>query len=200
MNNLLGKLQPGLSACKAMVCLVPLLSGLAMGQSLSHGVVEGNTYTDKRFGLRYTFPRSLEVQSSVNGMSVGTGEKQGVSEFLFSALERPNGQVRSGVFITADPKGALRATDVPQFLRSMITTVMVLQDHPTIRPVTIAGRQFYRADAGGQKPVPFYGIQLATTCNAQFLAFWFSAATPEKMVDLIHSLDGLQLNCPANAQ
>jgi hypothetical protein len=42
---------------------------------LAHGSVEGGAYVDPRFGLRYTFPDSLEVQTSLNGMAVGTGQK-----------------------------------------------------------------------------------------------------------------------------
>jgi hypothetical protein len=66
---------------------------VAQTQLRIHGSVDGHTYTDPRFGLRYTiFPANLESMTSLpNGIPVGTGEKQGVSEFLFSAMEKPNG-------------------------------------------------------------------------------------------------------------
>ena len=177
-----------------LLCVI----GPALGQSTAHGTLEGHTYIDARFGLSYTFPSSLDIQPSVNGMPVGTGQKQGGSEFLFAAMEKPTGQVRSGVFITADPKGALGATDVPQFLRSMIATAMNIRESQSIKPITIAGRTFYRADAGFDKPIHIYGAQLATFCNGQFLAFWFSAATPTRLGDLLHTTDDMKLRCSSS--
>src|SRR5580658_6132776 len=119
------------------------------GQEPAHGNVKGNTYSDQRFGLRYTFPSQLEPQASLNGMPVGTGEKTDGSEFLLDAMERANGQVRSGVLITADSKGAGGAADARQFLRMMLVQGMGFKGEPGIEAVKIAGRSFFRSNVGG---------------------------------------------------
>jgi hypothetical protein len=122
------------------VLIAILLSSFSpAAETPARGRIDGNTYIDSRFGLRYTFPDSLDVQHSVNGMPVGTGEKNGVSEFLFSAMEKPDGQVRSGVFVVADPESAFPKADAAQYLRMMVLSVPYLQDPPDIRLVTIAG-------------------------------------------------------------
>ena len=175
----------------------------AAGQAApEHGSVEGGAYVDSRFGLRYTFPASLEVQTSLNGMPVGTGQKNGSSEYLFSAMEKPTGQVRSGVFITADPVGALEVTDVEQFMRLMIGQATIFKGKVELEPVLIAGRTFYRAysggSSGGDTPVRFYGAQVGTTCDGQFLIFWFSGASRAVIDGLVHSMDSMKLTCSAN--
>jgi hypothetical protein len=168
----------------------------------AHGSVEGGVYIDSRFGLRYTFPASLEVQTSLNGMPVGTGQKNGNSEILFAALERPTGQVRSGVFITADPVGALEVTDIEQFMRLMIGQSTTFKGKVELEPVLIAGRTFYRSNAGGgsggDTPTRFYGAQVGTSCNGQFLIFWFSGAARAVIDLLVHSMDSMKLTCPAD--
>jgi len=170
------------------------------GQARTHGKVEGNTYVDSRFGLRYTFPGFLETQASLNGMPVGTGEKVGASEFLLDAMEKPNGQIRSGVFITSDEKGALGATNARQFLILMLAQAMRVKGEPDIRSTTIAGRTFYRSDVGGGGSVHFYGAQLATDCNGHYLVFWFSAGSSEKMEGLVRSMNEMEMKCSASIQ
>jgi hypothetical protein len=171
-----------------------------------HGSVEGGAYVDPRFGLRYTFPASLEVQTSLNGMPVGTGQKAGDSEYLFAALEKPTGQVRSGVFITADQVGALGVTSVEQYMRLMIGQSPIFKGKVELEPVLIAGRTFYRANSGGgsgggsggDSPTRFYGAQVGTSCNGQFLIFWFSGASRVVIDQLVHSMDTLTLACSAD--
>jgi len=169
---------------------------------LAHGSVEGGAYVDPRFGLHYTFPDSLEVQTSLNGMAVGTGQKDGNSEYLFAALEKPPGQVRSGVFITADPVGALEVTDVEHFMRLMIGQSPIFKGKVELEPVLIAGRTFYRANSGGgsggDSPTRFFGAQVGTSCNGQFLIFWFSGASRAVIDQLVHSMDSMKLTCPAD--
>jgi len=168
----------------------------------AHGSVEGGVYADSRFGLRYTFPAGLEMQTSLNGMPVGTGQKNGNSEYLFAALEKPTGQVRSGVFITADPVGALEVTDVEQFMRLMISQSPIFKGKVELEPVLIAGRTFYRSNSGGgsggDTPTRFYGAQVGTSCNGQFLIFWFSGASRAVIDQLVHSMDSMKLTCPAD--
>lgn len=181
--------------------VVFLSFSLTFAQTPVHGRVEGHTYIDARFGLRYTFPSPLESQTSLNGMPVGTGEKQGISEFLLDAMEKPNGQVRSGVFITADPAGALGAKDSKQFLALMLVTAMGFRGDARIQPVEISGRTFYRSSVGGgTQGVHFYGAQLMTSCNGRYLGFWFSASSPKKVEDLVHSMDQMELKCSSIAQ
>jgi hypothetical protein len=171
----------------------------------AHGSVEGGVYADSRFGLRYTFPASLEVQTALNGMPVGTGQRNGNTEYLFAALEKPTGQVRSGVFITADPVGALEVTRVEQYMRLMIGQSPIFTGKVELEPVLIAGRTFYRANSGGgsgggsgaDSPVRFYGAQVGTSCNGQFLIFWFSGASRAVVDQLVHSMDSMKLACPA---
>ena len=163
-----------------------------------HGSVEGGVYVDPRFGLRYTFADSLEVQTSLNGMPVGTGQKNGDSEYLFAALEKPTGHVRSGVFITADPIGALEVTDIQHFMRLMIGQSPIFKGKVELEPVLIAGRTFYRSNSGGDTPARFYGAQVGTSCNGQFLLFWFSGASRDVIDGLVHSMDNMKLTCPAN--
>lgn len=173
----------------------PLLSQFGVGQALIHGKVEGNTYSDQRFGLRFTFPSSLEPQTSLNGMPVGTGEKTDGSEFLLEAMEKPNGQVRSGVMITADPKGAGGAADARQFLKLMLVQGMGVKSEPEILTGKVAGRDFFRSNVGGGASPHFYGTQLATSCNGHFLVFLFSASTQAKVEELLHSMDTLEMKC-----
>ncbi len=185
------------------------LGGTAQAQSApaanatpAHGSVEGGAYVDPRFGLRYTFPAGLEVQTALNGMPVGNGQKEGNSEYLFAALEKPNGQVRSGVFITADPVGALEVTDISQFMRLMIGQSPIFRGKVDLEPVLIAGRTFYRSnlggDSGGDAPTRFYGAQLGTPCSGQFLIFWFSGASRAAIDQLVHSMDSMKLACTAD--
>jgi hypothetical protein len=177
------------------------LSGLAQGQTPPHGKIEGNTYADPRFGLRYTFPSGLEIQTSVNGMAVGTGEKAGGgSEFLFDAMEKPNGQVRSGVLIVADEKGVIGTTEVRQYLKWILANGMGVKGEPEIKPITVAGRNFYRSDAGVGAAVHSYGAQLATFCNGHFVTFVFSAASPARIESLVHSMDGMEMNCSVDSR
>lgn len=168
----------------------------------AHGSVEGGTYIDPRFGLRYRFPDSLEVQNSLNGMPVGTGQKNDGSEYLFAALEKPTGQARSGVFITADPVGALGVTDVEQFMRLMIGQSPVFKGKVELEPVLIVGRTFYRSNSGGgsggDKSSRLYGAQVGTSCNGQFLIFWFSGASRAAIDGLVHSMDTMKLSCKAD--
>jgi hypothetical protein len=196
------------SAALAVTCLLACLPGTVHSQSAptqappAHGSIEDGTYVDSRFGLRYTFPSSLEVQTSLNGMPVGTGQKNGNSEYLFSAMEKPTGQVRSGVFITADPVGAMEVTDVEQFMRLMIGQATIFKGKVELEPVLIAGRTFYRSnlggDSGGDAPIRFYGAQVGTSCNGKFLIFWFSGASRAAINHLVHSMDSMKLTCSAD--
>jgi hypothetical protein len=165
------------------------------GQEANHGKVTGNTYADRRFGLRYTFPANLDVQSFVNGMPVGTGQKQGTSEFLFSAMEKPSGHVRGGVFITSDPVGTGGIREVQQFLRLMIANGMRVKQSAEVTKVAIAGRDFYQGRVNIPGTVTIYGAQLATECNGHFLVFWFSAASSGEVDSLVHSMDRMGLTC-----
>jgi hypothetical protein len=191
----------GLIICKCtrllIISLASLLSlyGSVYAQAPTHGRIEGNAYIDPRFGLRYTFPSQLEVQATMtNGIPVGTGEKSGGRELLFDAMEKPNGQVRSGVLIIAIDMGVMRPTDVGQYLKAMLIG-MGVKDVPSIKPVTIAGRSFYRSDAGFGTTVRSYGAQLATSCNGHFVIFIFSGASPERIESLVHSMDGMEMKC-----
>jgi hypothetical protein len=175
----------------------------SVGQvSAVHGSVQGSAYVDPRFGLRYTFPDKLEVQTSLNGMPVGTGQKNGDSEYLFAALEKPTGQVRSGVLITADSVGSLEVTEVQQFMRLMIGQSPVFKGKIELEPVLIAGRTFYRSNSGGgsggDAPNRFYGAQVGTACSGQFLIFWFSGPSRTVIDQLVRSMDGMKLTCPAD--
>jgi hypothetical protein len=186
-----------------MLVLVMLLSlsELALAQMPIHGRIEGNTYIDPRFGLRYTFPSQLEIQTALsNGMPVGTGEKSGGSEFLFGAMEKPNGQVRSGVLIIADEPKIVGTTDVRQYLKWILVNGMGQKGEPDIKSMTVAGRIFYRADAGVGTSIRSYGAQLATSCNHRFLIFVFSAASPDRIESLLHSMDGMEMKCPNGSQ
>ncbi len=158
-------------------------------------MIEGNTYIDARFGMRYTFPAHLKAQTSLNGMPVGTGEKQGSSEFLFDAMEDPTGRVRSGVFITTDPVGSLGAKGVPEFLQVVVKQGMGAKEPVEVRDVAIAGRRFYRSNVGIGSPVHAFGAQVGTICNNHFLVFCFSAASPQLVDDLVRTMSSLQLNC-----
>jgi hypothetical protein len=168
----------------------------------AHGSVEAGAYVDPRFGLRYIFPDSLEVQTSLTGLPVGTGQKDGNSEYLFAALEKPTGKVRSGVFITADPVGALDITDVSQFMRLTIGRSPIFKGKVELEPVLIAGRTFYRANSGGgsggDMPARFYGAQVGTSCSGRFLIFWFSGASRAVIDQLVHSMDSMKLTCPVS--
>ena len=145
------------------IALLLTLSDLAQGQTPPHGRIEGNTYADPRFGLRYTFPSQLDIQTSLNGMPVGTGEKAGGgSEFLFDAMEKPNGQVRSGVLIVADEKGVIGTTDVRQYLKWILANGMGVKGEPEIKPITVAGRT---SIGRMQAPVPLY---IPMVLNSQF--------------------------------
>jgi hypothetical protein len=110
--------------------------------------------------------------------------------------------VRSGVFITADPVGALGVNSVEQFMRLMIGQSPIFKGKVELEPVLIAGRTFYRANSGGgsggDTPVRFYGAQVGTSCNGQFLIFWFSGASRAVIDQLVHSMDGMKLTCPAD--
>jgi len=192
----------GLLACICGSAQAPADKTKSGQAPLVHGSVEGGAYVDSRFGLRYTFPASLDVQTSLNGMAVGTGQKSGNSEYLFAALEKPTGQVRSGVFITADPVGALGVTNVEQFMRLMIGQSPIFKGKVDLEPVLIAGRTFYRANLGGgsgaDSPARFYGAQVGVSCNGQFLIFWFSGASRAVIDELVHSMDSMKLTCPAD--
>jgi hypothetical protein len=182
-----------LAACLFLTC-VPTFS-TAFSQAPNHGKVEGNIYWDARYGMRYTFPANLKVQATLNGMPVGTGEKQGVSEFLFDAMEDPTGRVRSGVFITSDPRGALGAKGASEYLQAMAKIAMGAKGPVEVREISLAGRRFYRSDVGIGSPVHSYGAQVGTTCNDHFLVFYFSGASAERVEDLVHSMNSLQLEC-----
>jgi len=187
----------------AAVCL--LLHRVAPGQPMQHGKVEGNTYVDGRFGLRYTFPGNLEVQTSVGNMPVGTGEKVGTSEFLLSVMEKPTGRIRRGVFITSDPVGTQGITQTQSFLNFAITRALAPKDPPDIKKVTIAGRTFYESKVGGDAAVPggsihFYGAQIATSCSGHFLVFCFSAASPAEVDELLGSPDRMEMSCSASSK
>jgi hypothetical protein len=192
----------GLLFCRSGTAQAPSGKNTSGQAAPAHGSVEGGAYVDSRFGLRYTFPDSLDVQTSLNGMPVGTGQKNGDSECLFAALEKPNGQVRSGVFITADPVGALEVTDMQQFMRLMIGQSPVFKGKVELEPVLIAGRTFYRSNSGGgsvgDTPTRFYGAQVGTSCSGQFLIFWFSGASRAVIDGLVHSMDSMKLSCPAD--
>jgi len=192
----------GLLNCSLGMAQVPPAQAPAAQAATVHGTVEGGAYVDPRFGLRYTFPASLEVQTSLNGMPVGTGEKNGNSEYLFAALEKPTGQVRCGVFITADPVGALEVTNVEQYMRLMIGQSPIFKGKVDLQPVLFAGRTFYRSNSGGgsggDTPTRFYGAQVGTSCNGQFLIFWFSGASRAVIDQLVHSMDNIKLNCSAD--
>ena len=187
----------GLQACLRSVSQAPTAQ-----VPTAHGSVEGRVYVDPHYGLRYTFPASLEPQTSLNGMAVGTGQKVGNTEYLFAALEKPAGQVRSGVFITADALGALEVTNIEHFMRLMIGQSSIFKVKVEIQPVLIAGRTFYRANSGGgsggDSPARFYGAQVGTSCNGQFLIFWFSGASRAVIDQLVHSMDSMKLTCPAD--
>jgi hypothetical protein len=170
------------------------------GQSTDHGKVSGNTYADGRFGLRYTFPANLDAQSSLNGTPVGTGEKNGTSEFLFSAMEKPNGRVREGIFITSDPVGAGGIRETQQFLRLVIANGMGVKPPTEFIKVAIAGRDFYQSRVNIPGAITIYGAQLATICSGHFLVFWFSAPSPSELEAMIHSLDGMSLTCSLAAR
>jgi hypothetical protein len=183
-----------------IVALISLLFfyGQIPAQVPIHGRIESNTYIDPRFGLRYTFPSKLGIQSSLpNEMPVGTGEKIGGTEFLFGAMENPNGQVRSGVLIIADDKGIPGVPDVRQYLKWILANSLGVTGEPDMRPVTIAGRSFYRSDAGVGTTIRSYGAQLATSCNGHYVIFVFSAASPARIENLIHSMDAMEMNCSA---
>jgi hypothetical protein len=198
----------GIVLAAASVLPCPLGTALAVSaqappaQPRPHGSVESGAYIDPRFGLRYTFPASLLVQTSLNGLPIGTGQKNGESEYLFAALEKPTGQVRSGVFITADPAGALEVTDISQFMRLTIGQSPIFKGKVGLEPVLIAGRTFYRSNSGGgsggDTPIRFYGAQLGTSCSGQFLIFWFSGASRAVVDELVHSMDSMKLTCPAD--
>jgi hypothetical protein len=169
--------------------------GAGFAQSPNHGTIEGNTYIDARFGMRYTFPAHLRAQTSLNGMPVGTGEKQGSSEFLLDAMEDATGRVRSGVFITTDPVGSFGAKGVPDFLQAVAKRGMGAKEPVEVRDVAIAGRRFYRSDVGIGSPVHAFGAQVGTICNDHFLVFYFSAASAERVDDLVRTMSSLQLSC-----
>jgi type III secretory pathway component EscT len=38
---------------------------------------------------------------------------------------------------------------------------------------------------------------VGTSCNGQFLIFWFSGASPAVIDQLVHSMDSMKLTCPA---
>jgi hypothetical protein len=191
----------GLTVVAVGIAQAPPGQAPAAQTASPHGSVDGGVFVDPRFGLRYTFPASLEVQTALNGMPVGTGQKNGDSEYLFAALEKPTGQVRSGVFITADPVGAQEVTNVEQYMRLMIGQSPIFKGKVELEPVLIAGRTFYRANSGGgsggDTPARFYGAQLGTSCSGQFLIFWFSGASREVIDQLVHSMDSMKLTCPA---
>jgi hypothetical protein len=187
-----------LAAISLLVCLRAYAQAPAGHGPSAHGSVEGGAYIDPRFGMHYTFPASLEVQTSLNGMPVGTGQKNGDSEYLFAALEKPTGQVRSGVFITADPVGTLEVTNVEQFMRLMIGQSPMFKGKVELEPLLIAGRTFYRANSGGGSASHFYGAQVGTSCNGQFLIFWFSGASRGVIDQLVHSMDSMKLTCAAD--
>jgi hypothetical protein len=174
----------GLLFCRSGTAQAPSGKNTSGQAAPAHGSVEGGAYVDSRFGLRYTFPDSLDVQTSLNGMPVGTGQKNGDSECLFAALEKPNGQVRSGVFITADPVGALEVTDMQQFMRLMIGQSPVFKGKVELEV--------------GDTPTRFYGAQVGTSCSGQFLIFWFSGASRAVIDGLVHSMDSMKLSCPAD--
>jgi hypothetical protein len=210
MSKLLNRRNVAIAALAAVTRLA-CLGGTAQAPSgqapasqapSAHGSVDSGAYVDPRFGLRYTFPASLEPQTSLNGTPVSTGQKNGNTEYLFAALEKPTGQVRSGVFITADPMGALEVTSVEQYMRLMIGQSPVFKGKVELQPVLIAGRTFYRAYSGGgsdgDTPTRFYGAQVGTTCNGQFLIFWFSGASRAAIDQLVHSMDSMKLACPAD--
>jgi hypothetical protein len=210
MSKLLNRRNVAIAALAAIALLV-CLSGTAQAPSgqgpaaqvpSARGSVEGAVYVDPRFGLRYTFPASLEVQTSLNGMPVGTGQRNGNTEYLFAALEKPTGQVRSGVFITADPVGVLEVTNVEQYMRLMIGQSPMFKGKVELQPVLIAGRTFYRAysggSSGGDTPTRFYGAQVGTSCNGQFIIFWFSGPSRAVIDQLVQSMDSMKLTCPAD--
>jgi hypothetical protein len=180
--------------------LLTLFQRPVRAQLADHGNVNGNTYTDARFGLRYTFPKSLDIQNSVNGMPVGTGQRVGTSEFLFSAMEKPSGHVRSGVFITSDPIGAGGMRETDQFLRFAIANGMGVKHPDDFPKVAIANRSFYQGRVNIPGTVTIYGAQLATNCNNHFVVFWFSAASPRELESLLQSLNEMEMTCSPSAQ
>jgi hypothetical protein len=131
-------------------------------------------------------------------MPVGTGEKIGLTEFLFDAMEKPNGQVRSGVLIIADDKGIPGVSDVRQYLKWILANSLGVTGEPDMKSVTIAGRSFYRSDASVGTTIRSYGGQLATSCNGHYVIFVFSAASPARIENLIHSMDEMEMKCSAN--
>lgn len=163
-----------------------------------HGNVVDHTYSDPRYGLRYTFPADLENMTSLpNGVPVGTGEKQGVSELMLSAMEAQNGRVRRGVMITSDPIGVFGARDASSYLRQMVKLSMGAKEPIDLRSVTIAGKSFARTDVGIGVQIRSYGAQLATICGSDFLTFYFSGPSPARVEELVRSLDQLSISCPA---
>jgi hypothetical protein len=177
----------------AMLAFFPVV---AQTHQRIHGSVEGHTYTDPRFGLHYTFPSELENMTSLpNGIPVGTGEKQGVSEFLFSAMEKPNRSVRRGVLITTDPFGAFGAMDVPNYLRKLMVLSLGAKEPIEVRPVTIGDKTFSRTNINLGTGIISYGAQLSTLCRGEFVTFYFSGPTPEAVAELVSTLDKLTLDC-----
>ena len=197
---LVGKPFKGLLFCNlALVLLSSVL--VAQTDQRLHGSVEGHTYTDPRFGLRYTFPTDLENLTSLpNGIPVGTGEKQGVSEFLFSAVEKQNGHVRRGILITTDPLGTFGAKDVPSYLRKLMVLSLGAKEPIEVRPVTIADETFSRTNINVGTGIVSYGAQLSMLCRGEFLTFYFSGPTPEAVEALVNTLNQLSLNCPTGSQ
>lgn len=185
-----------------LCCLISLSFSsilVAQAQQRVHGSVDGHTYADLRFGLRYTFPADLETMSFLpNGIRVGTGERQGGSEFLFAAMEKPNGRVRRGVMITTDPVGTFGARDVPTYLQKEMVLSLGAKEPIRVQSVTINGRRFYRTDAGIGVPIHSYGAQLSTLCSGAFLTFYFSGPTPESVEELVRTLSQMVLSCPTD--
>jgi hypothetical protein len=130
------------------------------------------------------------------GIPVGTGEKQGVSEFLFSAMETPDGHVRRGVMITSDPIGVFGAHDASNYLRQVVKLSMGAKEPIDIQSVSIGGRSFSRANAGVGQQVRSFGAQLSTVCGDYFLTFYFSGPSQESTETLVRTLEQLSLSCP----
>jgi hypothetical protein len=195
------KLVPTRNPAKGLllrILAVVSLSSILVAQThqRGHGSVDGHTYTDPRFGLRYSFPAELENMTSLpGGIPVGTGEKSGVTEFLFSAMEKPNRSVRRGVLITTDPLGAFGAVDVPSYLRKLMVLSLGAKEPIEVQSVTIGERTFSRTNINAGVGTVSYGAQLSTLCRGEFLTFYFSGPSPEAVAGLVSTLDKLSLNC-----
>jgi hypothetical protein len=172
-----------------------------MGQTpkaLPHGHSAEHTYVDERFGMSYPIPDYLEPQTTlVNGVVIGDGVRHGDTEFLFSALDKPVGGVRSGLIIVANYPDKSHPMNVGQFMEQKLKTEFGPQATPNIRIFTVLGRPFAASDLTIKSPVSIFITNLTTECNGMFLTFTLSANTPEKLAQILKSVDAIKLNCKA---